>query len=594
MFKEERKQIHYRRIWNMLTPTMKHLGWYLFFFFVFATTLACAAVAEPYVYGSIIDSIVSSVGLSLPVFAAFQMILPLLIFWGGLVVFETGLNAFYMYASWKFCNYILGEFLREWYRRVLFLDMDLFKGERSGELLRKFDNSWDASWNLSFYLVRTLFEAGTRFLAAFSIGLYLDWRLALVSLLPVPLSIAVGLMNMRAASRQQHTVNHLWEKITGHVADAFANIATVKGCSGEKRSVATFARLYTMSCKYQFVINRLWAMVEAGYGAIYIAGRLCLFAVGAWLVLSGSTTLGTLIMFLGFANFLFGSVQMIMSSLPQVSKSLVYLDRASEYWYKIPEIREKPNARVLKQVKGRVAFQHVFFSYKNSRRVLKDISFEIPDGQVYAVVGESGAGKSTLAQMMLRYYDPMQGSVTIDGHDLRDLTLASLRSSVGFVMQENLLFHDTILNNIRLAKPSASIKEVERAAKRAQAHDFISRLPEKYRSVVGERGVKLSGGEKQRIALARVLLANPPILVLDEATSALDSKTEHDLQCALKETMKGRTTLVIAHRLSTVMDADCILVMDKGRMVAQGKHQDLIKQEGLYKQYWTIQAGGYM
>lgn len=594
MKKEEHKCIHYRRIWQMIIPTLKHLRWYLFLFFSFATILACAAVAEPYVYGSIIDSIISSVGASLPVSVAFQAILPLLAFWGGLVILETGLNAFYMYASWQFCNRILGDFLQQWYKRVLFLDLELFKGERSGELLRKFDNSWDASWGLSFYFVRTLLEAGTRFVAAFSIGLYLDWRLALVSLIPVPLSILVGFVNMRAASYQQHKMNHLWEKITGHVADAFANIATVKGFSGEKRSVAMFAKLYALSCKHQFAINRLWAIVEAGYGAIYITGRLCLFAVGAWLVLSGSTTLGTLIMFLGFANFLFGSVQMIMSSFPQISKSLVYLDRASDYWYKVPEIREKPGALSLKHVKGRVTFDRVFFSYKDSRRVLKDISFEIPDGQVYAVVGESGAGKSTLAQMMLRYYDPTRGSVCVDGHDLRDLTLESLRASFGFVMQENLLFHDTILNNIRLAKPSASMKEVERAAKRAQAHDFISRLPEGYRSVVGERGVKLSGGEKQRIALARVLLADPPILVLDEATSALDSKTEHDLQCALKETMKGRTTLVIAHRLSTVMDADRILVMDKGRIVAQGTHQDLIKQEGLYKQYWTIQAGGYL
>ncbi|KKU32548.1 MAG: Lipid A export ATP-binding/permease protein MsbA [Candidatus Uhrbacteria bacterium GW2011_GWE2_46_68] len=594
MKKGERKTIHYRRIWRMVAPSLKPWRWYLFLFLFFAIFLAICAVTEPYLYGSIVDSIILSVDEHTSVFPAFQLILPLLFVWGGLVLLETGVNAFYMFLSWKFGNEILGVFLEKWYHRVLFLDMELFKGERSGELLRKFDNTWDAVWDVSFRGVRTFLEAGMRFIAALSFGLFLDWRLALVSLIPVPLSIFIGVINMRAASHQQHTASMYWEKITGHVADAFANIATVKGFSNEGRFVKIFAKLYLTSCKHQFAINRLWAIVEAGYGAIYIFGRLLLFAVGAWFVLNGSTTLGTLIMFLGFANFLFGSVQMITMAFPNLSKSLVYLDRASEYWYKIPEIREKPKAKTLTRVKGQIIFDHVTFSYKDSRRVLKDVSFQVPDGQVFAIVGESGAGKSTLAQMMLRHYDPVGGSILIDGHDLRDLTLKSLRSSVGFVMQENLLFHDTILNNIRLAKPTASMKEVEQAAKRAQAHSFIKALPKKYDSMVGERGVKLSGGEKQRIALARVLLADPPILVLDEATSALDSKTEHDLQCALKETMKGRTTLVIAHRLSTVLDADQILVMDKGRIVMRGIHKDLIKKEGLYKQYWTIQAGGYL
>lgn len=196
--------------------------------------------------------------------------------------------------------------------------------------------------------------------------------------------------------------------------------------------------------------------------------------------------------------------------------------------------------------------------------------------------------------MMLRFEDPKSGSVLIDDRNLQELTLNSLRKNVGFVMQENLLFHDTIFNNIKLAKPGASEKKIIEAAKRAQAHNFISKLPDGYKSMVGERGVKLSGGEKQRIALARVFLEDPPILVLDEATSALDSKTEHQLQQALEEVMKNRTTIVIAHRLSTVMAADNILVMDKGKIVDQGTHEELIKRGGLYKNYWEIQAGGYV
>jgi len=595
MYKEEKKiPIRYKQIWQMVWPSVRPRRIYLFLFLLFAIVLATCAVAEPYLYGSIVDSITSSVGANISVSSAFSLIIPILLFWGGLVLFETSFGALYMFLSWMFSNWVMGDFLQRWFAQLIRLDMELFKSERSGELLRKFDNIWDSIWNVTFHGSRTFVEAGMRFLFALGFGLYLDWRLAIVSLVPIPISIIIGLTQLKVASRQHQAVGHYWDKISGHVADVIANIATIKSFSGEYRAIKTMAKLYAISCVHQFRVNRIWASVEAGYGAVYISGRLLLFAIGSWFVLSGQTTLGTLIMFLGFANFLFGSVQMIMSTLPNISKSLVYLDRSLDIWQKTPDIRDKENARVLKNIRGQIMFENVSFGYKEGISVLKNISFNIPDGKVFALVGESGAGKSTLAQMMLRFYDPSRGSIKIDGIDLRDYTISSLRENVGFVMQENLLFHDSIINNIRLGKTSVARNKVISAAKRAQAHEFISKLPKGYDSVVGERGVKLSGGEKQRIALARVLLDNPPILVLDEATSALDSKTEHALQVALKEVMKGRTTLVIAHRLSTVMDADQILVIDKGRIIAQGTHNELITTCDLYREYWTIQAGGYV
>ena len=594
MSKGESRSIRFKKIWYMLKPSLKARWYYWPVFLIFSSLLGVLAVAEPYIYGSIVDSIIEIAGLSLTVSDGFKVILPFLLIWGGLVVFETSFTAIYMYISWYFGNWILMDFLQDLFSRILKLDVERFKSEKSGEMLRRFDNAWNSVWHVTYNASKTYLEAITRFGAAFVVGLYIDWRLTIVALLPIPLIVIIGALQMRASAKHQHGVNKMWEKITGVVGDAYSNIATVKSFSKELSLVKQFKQMYTRSWKYQMKVNRLWATVEAGYGAIYIMGRLLIFGFGTWFVLQGATTLGTMIMFLGFANFLFGSVQMIMSTLPTVSKSLVELDRVLKDWNEVPEIREKKNAFGLKKVNGRVAFNKVTFGYDETRQVLKKVSFTIPDGQTYAMVGESGAGKSTLAQMMLRYHDPNKGLITIDGHDIRDLKLKSLRSNVGFVMQENLLFHDSILNNIRLAKPSASIAEVEKAARRAQAHNFIKKLPGGYKSIVGERGVKLSGGEKQRIALARVFLEDPPILVLDEATSALDSKTEHALQTALKEAMKGRTSLVIAHRLSTVMDADQIIVMDKGRIVAQGTHEELIKKSGLYREYWTIQAGGYV
>jgi len=594
MIKEEKRTIRYRKIWKMLKPAFKRHWYFWPIFLVFSSLLAVLAVAEPYIYGSIVDSIVEIIGLSLTVEDGFRVILPFLMIWGGLVIFETSFTALYMYISWYFGNWILVDYLQELFSRILRLDVERFKSEKSGEMLRRFDNAWNAMWHVTYNTSKTYLEAITRFCAALIVGLCIDWHLTIVALMPIPLIVVIGALQMRAASKHQHGVNKLWEKITGNVGDAYSNIATVKSFSKETNLVKQFRAMYAQSWTFQRRVNRLWATVEAGYGAIYIIGRLLIFGFGTWFVLQGTTTLGTMIMFLGFANFLFGSVQMIMSTLPNISKSLVELDRTLKDWNEVPDILEKPDAIGLRKVRGKVEFNQVTFGYSKDKKVLKKVSFTIPDGQTYAIVGESGAGKSTLAQMMLRYHDPSKGAISIDGHDIRDLKLKSLRSNVGFVMQENLLFHDSILNNIRLAKPSASMKEVERAARRAQAHDFIKKLPGAYNSIVGERGVKLSGGEKQRIALARVFLEDPPILVLDEATSALDSKTEHALQTALKEAMKGRTTLVIAHRLSTVMDADQIIVMDKGRIVAQGTHEELIKASGLYREYWTIQAGGYV
>jgi len=288
-------------------------------------------------------------------------------------------------------------------------------------------------------------------------------------------------------------------------------------------------------------------------------------------------------------------VQNVVNQLSNISLQLVRMNRAAQLYFEEPAVKDLDRTRRLKQVRGAVVFDDVSFAYSNGEAVLRDVTFEVPAGKTVALVGESGAGKSTLAQMMTRFHDPIEGAVKIDGVDIREMKLEFLRKHVGFVMQDNMLFHDSILDNIRFAKPGASKDAVIRAARKAQAHDFIKTLKGGYDTIVGERGVKLSGGQKQRIALARVFLADPPVLVLDEATSALDSKTEHALQAALEGVMKDRTTIVIAHRLSTVMGADEILVMDKGRVVDRGTHAQLIRRkDGLYKEYWKIQAGGYM
>ena len=294
-------------------------------------------------------------------------------------------------------------------------------------------------------------------------------------------------------------------------------------------------------------------------------------------------------------NYLLSPIQYtIGNSLPRfsrgISKLTLYTDLADE----LNDVAEHENAKALKVVKGDVVFEGVRFSYADQKKAtLRGIDLTIPAGTSCALVGPSGAGKSTLAKLINRTIDPTKGVVRVDDSDVKELKLRSLRQNVGVVTQDTYLFHDTILNNIKFVKPGASEREVIRACKMAEAHKYITKLPKGYKSIVGERGIKLSGGERQRIALARIFLADPPILVLDESTSALDSETENRIQNTLKKVMVGRTTIIIAHRLSTVYLADQILVVEHGKIADRGSHAELIKKGGLYDRLWSMQAGGY-
>lgn len=591
---EEHPRLSIKRISAMLWPSVRPQKRWGYFFVVSALAASGLTIAEPLIYGHIVDLLIRSLQARLSFSSAWQGILPLLFFWIGVVIGHTVLNMGSSLARWYVNNEVASHFTEELHRRILGLDLRRFHELHSGEILRRFDNAWDGCWQICERLLRDYLAALLLVLTAVGVGLWLDWRLTIVALLPIPVILGIGWFNLRYTSPAQQRVHKVYEKVSGLAGDAYANIATMKAFVGEGRSVKTIAGRLRFACREQFRINRYWAMAEAVDGGVYTTGRLAIFFFGAWFVLHGTMTVGTLITFLGILSFLFGAVQQIAMSLMETSRSLVRLQRATDFWFEVPAIKDAPNATVVRRMDGDVVFDHVFYGYGDGSTVLRDISFRVPPGQTFALIGESGAGKSTLAQLMLRFHDAARGSVKIDGRDIRTYALASLRKQIGFVMQENVLFHDSILNNIRFAKPNASRKEIVAAAKTAQADAFISALRNGYDTVVGERGIKLSGGEKQRIALARVFLADPPILVLDEATSALDSKTEHALQEALAKVMENRTTLVIAHRLSTVMRANQILVMDHGRLVDRGTHDKLLAHDGPYRRYWQIQAGGYV
>ena len=376
--------------------------------------------------------------------------------------------------------------------------------------------------------------------------------------------------------------------------DSLLNYETVKYFGNEdheaKRFDASTARYEAASIKTYYSLG----MLNAGQAIIFTIGLTICMLIAARGIAAGTHTIGDFVMINAMLIQLYIPLNFMGMIYREIKQGLVDLETMFALLDENPEIKDKPGAKPLEikggEIKGgAVAFENVVFAYDPERPILKNVSFEVPAGQMVAIVGPSGAGKSTLSRILFRFYDITSGRVTIDGQDIRDITQVSLRAAIGVVPQDTVLFNDTILYNIRYGRTDASDADVMEAARLAQIDTFIASLPQGTKSMVGERGLKLSGGEKQRVAIARTILKAPPILMLDEATSALDSHTEKEIQDALDRVSKGRTTLVIAHRLSTIMHADNILVLEAGEIVEQGNHAALIDKGGLYASMWSRQ-----
>ncbi|HEY9857083.1 MAG TPA: ABC transporter ATP-binding protein, partial [Stenomitos sp.] len=333
----------------------------------------------------------------------------------------------------------------------------------------------------------------------------------------------------------------------------------------------------------------LWRWFTLSLGLFSALGPAIIYWYGGHLIVSHVLTVGTLVAFVAYLGRLYSPISALANVHVEVMSALAVFERLFGVMDLVPSIQDRPGARAIERVDGELRFEHVSFRYREERTLLQDIDFTAPPGSLVAVVGPSGAGKTSLSYLIPRFYDPDAGRVLLDGQDIRDLTLESLEAQIGVVTQEPFLFHTTIRENLLYAKPSATPEELVAACRAANIHDLIASLPEGYDSVVGERGYRMSGGEKQRLALARVILKSPRVLILDEATSSLDSHSEALIQQALNTVMQGRTTLAIAHRLSTILHADLILVMEGGRIVDRGTHAELLSRGGLYEQLYREQ-----
>jgi ATP-binding cassette subfamily B protein len=439
---------------------------------------------------------------------------------------------------------------------------------------------------LLFNILPTLLEIAL--VAAILFVKYSPW-FAIITFVTLVVYVVFTLFLTEWRMVYRRTMNDMDSKANTRAIDSLLNYETVKYFGNEQYEVRRYDEQMS-KWEVSAVQNQTsLAALNAGQSAIIAVGITLLMLLAADEVVKGRMTLGDLVLVNVFMLQLYMPLHFLGFVYREIKNALADMERMFKLLGENREVEDAPNARPLKLEKGRAEFKNVAFSYEPDRQILSDVSFEIPPGHTVAVVGASGAGKSTLSRLLFRFYDVASGGIFIDGQDIRAVTQASLRASIGIVPQDTVLFNDSIYYNIAYGRPEATREEVLRAAQSAHIHAFIESLPQGYNTIVGERGLKLSGGEKQRVAIARAILKQPAILIFDEATSALDSKSEKAIQDELRLVARDRTTLVIAHRLSTIVDAHQILVMDKGRVIERGSHRELLGQRGAYAQMWALQ-----
>lgn len=518
-----------------------------------------------------------------------------LVYWlgGTLIVFfiiRPPIEYYRQYFAQNVSNKVLFDIRKELYTHLQKLSLKYYSNTRAGEVISRIINDVEQTKNFIMIGLMNLWLDLVTILIAVAIMLTMDVKLTLVALISFPLyafSVKYFFGKLRDLTRKR---SQALAGVQSYLHERVAGISIIKSFTLERHEQKIFDETNGEFLDKALDHSRWNAKSFAVVNTITDMAPLLVIGYAGYQVIHDNLSLGVMVAFIAYIERLYGPLRRLVSSSTTLTQSIASMDRVFELFDEKYDIVDQKEAQPLKNVAGQVTFQDVVFRYEDEgENVLQNINFNIQAGETAAFVGMSGGGKSTIVSLIPRFYDVKSGAVVIDGKDVQEVTLESLRSQIGIVLQDNILFSDSVRHNILMGKPDATEEEIIAAAKAANAHDFIMNLPNGYNTQVGERGVKLSGGQKQRIAIARVFLKNPPILVLDEATSALDLESEALIQESLERLAHNRTTIIIAHRLSTITHADKIFVIEHGQLVEEGNHEQLMEQQGAYYNLFQVQ-----
>jgi subfamily B ATP-binding cassette protein MsbA len=540
-----------------------------------------ASALNPYLSGRILDSIAEPMQTFLFIlgFWVFVNLIKNIIDWKG------GIKREYLSAT------VSADYTVRSLAKILEMPLSFHKDRKIGSIIHRIARAAGA---LEPILSRVLIDLMPQFLSiiiAIGICFFVNSKLAVVLILAVVIYICILIKKVRPIAEIATKMHQAYQRAYGNASDSIINVQSVKQATAEKQEQKKLYKGFQLSAiGFRKKLVTIWNGLSFYQRIIILFTQLIIFSYSLFLIKQGAMTIGELVMFWGYNSMMFGPFFTLGNYWHMIQNGAIALAQ-SEKILNLPTENYTPqNAVMLTEIKGKISFQNVSFYYKKGQEILENINFEIQPGEIAALVGESGVGKSTLVDLISGFYFARSGKLLVDGHDIKKIDLKFLRSKISVVPQEILLFNDTVGNNIKYGSFGASEEKIKKAAKMAHADEFIEKFPKKYGQIVGERGIKLSAGQKQRIAIARAILQDPRILILDEPTSSLDAQSEKFIQESLVKLMKGRTTIIIAHRFSTLRKADKIIVLDKGHIIEQGKHEDLVKiKNGIYHCLYELQ-----
>ncbi|MDD2515688.1 MAG: ABC transporter ATP-binding protein [Candidatus Gracilibacteria bacterium] len=595
MQKEEKLEISKLKLLMSIIKELKVAKKYFLILFPLVLINLFFINSEPYFQKLIIDALGNFIKTGTNSQESIKEIYFLIFLWGTFTLAGITLGAIYTQIHQTIISKDWETYINKLGLNFLKLKIDRHVSVGAGEQQKIYDRGAEAIWEVGYYFFDTILPQAISFIFLMAIGLYVNPEMTLYSVILVPFGIFLVIKIGSIAYEKQRKANRKWETFYSRFSNALENIFIIKMFLREEKEIELEKSFSDDAIKFQNSVKVNWIQLSCINQLLVLSSKIIVFAIGVKFLTLGRISLGDLFLFTGISNRIFYPLQQLLNAYQGIIKNL------SNY-YKSQKVLEEPKETdegtiVFSGIKEKIEFSEINFSYpENTRIVLKNMNLEIKKGEKVALVGHTGSGKSTITKLLTRFYDleNNMGQILIDGTNIKDFTLESYRSKMAIVFQETTLFNGTIRHNLEYVKDGVTEEEIRAACKKAKILDFIDSLENGFETEVGERGLKLSGGEKQRLAIARVILKDPEILILDEATSSLDSMTEHLIQEALEEIMKDRTSIVIAHRLSTIKSADRIFLFEEGELIGTGSHKELYQKSPVYKEMVDFQKNGFI